>query len=244
MGAVMDTEMTGLSLTVAKAIFLLVFGLRLALLLKKSRLLVLRLSDNWLYLSGSSQTSQGLRNSSRNDFTSSANINNLPIRTGSSLAEGQLPETAKGSYGEIQAPLPLPPGRTAPPHGNLPLPPGRSAPPPPNAPNPPPPPPPKAPAPAPPPPPAPKAPPPPPAPKAPPAPNAPPPPKGGRPPPPNPPKPGVGRPPNSRGKSSGGAETSESDSQKAKLKPFFWDKVLAKPDQSMVWHDLKAGSFQ
>ncbi|KAK8921148.1 Formin-like protein 11 [Platanthera zijinensis] len=34
------------------------------------------------------------------------------------------------------------------------------------------------------------------------------------------------------------------DSAKTKLKPFFWDKVLANPDQSMVWHQLKAGSFQ
>ncbi|XP_050381963.1 formin-like protein 3 [Argentina anserina] len=35
-----------------------------------------------------------------------------------------------------------------------------------------------------------------------------------------------------------------SDSGKTKLKPFFWDKVNANPDQSMVWHELKAGSFQ
>ncbi|KAH7576802.1 hypothetical protein JRO89_XS01G0152600 [Xanthoceras sorbifolium] len=31
---------------------------------------------------------------------------------------------------------------------------------------------------------------------------------------------------------------------KAKLKPFFWDKVSANPDHSMVWHDISAGSFQ
>ncbi|KAG1368232.1 hypothetical protein COCNU_14G007000 [Cocos nucifera] len=31
---------------------------------------------------------------------------------------------------------------------------------------------------------------------------------------------------------------------KAKLKPFFWDKVLANPDQSMVWNQIKSGSFQ
>ncbi|KAF9609924.1 hypothetical protein IFM89_019290 [Coptis chinensis] len=36
----------------------------------------------------------------------------------------------------------------------------------------------------------------------------------------------------------------ESEAQKSKLKPLFWDKVLAKPDQSMVWHQLSAGSFQ
>ncbi|KAF5945021.1 hypothetical protein HYC85_015249 [Camellia sinensis] len=46
--------------------------------------------------------------------------------------------------------------------------------------------------------------------------------------------------------SSGGGDdlTGESESQKTKLKPFFWDKVLANPDQSMVWHELKTGSFQ
>nr|CAD1819198.1 unnamed protein product [Ananas comosus var. bracteatus] len=31
---------------------------------------------------------------------------------------------------------------------------------------------------------------------------------------------------------------------KAKLKPLFWDKVLANPEQSMVWDHIKAGSFQ
>ncbi|KAH0452989.1 hypothetical protein IEQ34_017313 [Dendrobium chrysotoxum] len=36
----------------------------------------------------------------------------------------------------------------------------------------------------------------------------------------------------------------DTDSAKTKLKPFFWDKVMANPDQSMVWHQLKAGSFQ
>ncbi|XP_068639347.1 formin-like protein 3 [Aristolochia californica] len=35
-----------------------------------------------------------------------------------------------------------------------------------------------------------------------------------------------------------------SEASKPKLKPFFWDKVLANPDHSMVWHQLKAGSFQ
>ncbi|XP_052621844.1 uncharacterized protein LOC111896206 [Lactuca sativa] len=34
------------------------------------------------------------------------------------------------------------------------------------------------------------------------------------------------------------------DSNKAKLKPFFWDKVMASPDQAMVWHQIRAGSFQ
>ncbi|PKU77325.1 Formin-like protein 11 [Dendrobium catenatum] len=36
----------------------------------------------------------------------------------------------------------------------------------------------------------------------------------------------------------------DTDSVKTKLKPFFWDKVMANHDQSMVWHQLKAGSFQ
>ncbi|OAY77040.1 Formin-like protein 11 [Ananas comosus] len=31
---------------------------------------------------------------------------------------------------------------------------------------------------------------------------------------------------------------------KAKLKPLFWDKVLANPEQSMVWDHIKSGSFQ
>ncbi|XP_042482252.1 formin-like protein 5 [Macadamia integrifolia] len=37
---------------------------------------------------------------------------------------------------------------------------------------------------------------------------------------------------------------SDGEAQKTKLKPFFWDKVLANPDHSMVWHQIKAGSFQ
>ncbi|KAF5948771.1 hypothetical protein HYC85_014728 [Camellia sinensis] len=39
-------------------------------------------------------------------------------------------------------------------------------------------------------------------------------------------------------------EGDEADGSKTKLKPFFWDKVLANPDQSMVWHQIKSGSFQ
>ncbi|XP_073050485.1 formin-like protein 5 [Primulina eburnea] len=31
---------------------------------------------------------------------------------------------------------------------------------------------------------------------------------------------------------------------KAKLKPFFWDKILPNPDHSMVWHQVKSGSFK
>ncbi|CAK9150299.1 unnamed protein product [Ilex paraguariensis] len=40
------------------------------------------------------------------------------------------------------------------------------------------------------------------------------------------------------------AEGVEADAPKTKLKPFFWDKVLANPDHSMVWHQIKSGSFQ
>uniref|UniRef100_A0A5B6Z1K3 Formin-like protein n=1 Tax=Davidia involucrata TaxID=16924 RepID=A0A5B6Z1K3_DAVIN len=48
--------------------------------------------------------------------------------------------------------------------------------------------------------------------------------------------------PNHLSTSSG--EGDEADAPKAKLKPFFWDKVLANPDHSMVWHQIKSGSFQ
>ncbi|XP_075498172.1 formin-like protein 3 isoform X1 [Primulina tabacum] len=97
--------------------------------------------------------------------------------------------------------------------------------------------------------------PPPPPPRAPPLP----PPKPPAPAPAPPPPPKVSRPPNSampgnllkpahlRGSSSTGegSELSiESEAPKTKLKPFFWDKVLANPDHSMVWHEIKAGSFQ
>ncbi|KAL4201710.1 hypothetical protein AMTRI_Chr02g259960 [Amborella trichopoda] len=36
----------------------------------------------------------------------------------------------------------------------------------------------------------------------------------------------------------------EVEAPKAKLKPFHWDKVLANPDHSMVWHQIRSGSFQ
>ncbi|KAM0937067.1 putative formin, FH2 domain-containing protein [Dioscorea sansibarensis] len=36
----------------------------------------------------------------------------------------------------------------------------------------------------------------------------------------------------------------DASGSKTKLKPFFWEKVLANPDDSMVWHQIKAGSFQ
>lgn len=74
-------------------------------------------------------------------------------------------------------------------------------------------------------------------------------------PPPRPPQPiGLGtkgaRPPvgmkhssNATSNEEAGSE-GDADAPKAKLKPFFWDKVLASPDQSMVWHQIKSGSFQ
>ncbi|KAK4420521.1 Formin-like protein 5 [Sesamum alatum] len=64
--------------------------------------------------------------------------------------------------------------------------------------------------------------------------------------PPNPPVPAKPPPPHHRRSSTGGTSvlSDESDAPKTKLKPFFWDKVLASPDQTMVWHEIKAGSFQ
>ncbi|XP_071700644.1 formin-like protein 3 [Rutidosis leptorrhynchoides] len=108
--------------------------------------------------------------------------------------------------------------------GHLPLPPGRTAPssntqPPPPAP-----------------------------PPAPPAPKAPPPPPPGGRRPPNPPKPGSNnKPPAPQGLSTIGNENDQnggSNSQKTKLKPLFWDKMNASPGQSMVWNEIKGGSFQ
>ncbi|KAK8931187.1 Formin-like protein 11 [Platanthera zijinensis] len=94
--------------------------------------------------------------------------------------------------------------------------------------------------------------------------SAPPPPKGGQPPPPPPksgppqqkggplPPKGPPRPPQTSSSSptipSASSHLSTnafgSGDAKTKLKPFFWDKVMANPDQSMVWHQIKSGSFQ
>lgn len=91
-------------------------------------------------------------------------------------------------------------------------------------------------------------------------PQPPPPPGAKKPPPPPPPKSGKGppRPPPPLGakgprplaiqKKSTDAESDvaadSEGAQKAKLKPFFWDKVQANTDETMVWNQLKAGSFQ
>lgn len=84
----------------------------------------------------------------------------------------------------------------------------------------------------------------------PPAPHPQPPSKVGRP-PPAPPKPGGRNQPSYLGPHRQGNNDSkgcdldgESEAPKTKLKPFFWDKVLANPDQSMVWHEISSGSFQ
>ncbi|KAL8167571.1 hypothetical protein V2J09_009070 [Rumex salicifolius] len=90
--------------------------------------------------------------------------------------------------------------------------------------------------------------------------NLPPPPPPPGPPPPPPPKPrGMPAPPLRGGRapppppkaanhrthsSSLGGEGNEYDNQRTRLKPFFWDKVLASPEHSMVWDEIKAGSFQ
>ncbi|KAG8064240.1 hypothetical protein GUJ93_ZPchr0004g40043 [Zizania palustris] len=89
------------------------------------------------------------------------------------------------------------------------------------------------------------------APPAPRAPGPPPPPPGARatgagPPPPA--LPGAprprGPPPPFKSKQPGAAASAQADASKTKLKPFFWDKVTANPNQGMVWDQLKAGSFQ
>ncbi|GAB2258773.1 hypothetical protein Droror1_Dr00014933 [Drosera rotundifolia] len=75
-------------------------------------------------------------------------------------------------------------------------------------------------------------------------PPCPPPPMPGVPPPrPPPPMPGIPppRPPPSKAGTSSGDHVV--DAPQTKLKPFFWDKVLANPDHSMVWDQLKSGSF-
>ncbi|XP_019449107.1 PREDICTED: formin-like protein 5 isoform X2 [Lupinus angustifolius] len=79
-----------------------------------------------------------------------------------------------------------------------------------------------------------------PGPPPPPPPQAPP---GARPGPPPPPKSSIPPrpPPPGRVKAE---ENVEADAPKTKLKPFFWDKVQANPDQSMVWNQIKSGSFQ
>ncbi|TQD95780.1 hypothetical protein C1H46_018619 [Malus baccata] len=91
--------------------------------------------------------------------------------------------------------------------------------------------------------------PPPPPPPAPPGPRPPPPPKSGVPPPRPPPAMAIGSkvarpPPLAPKRPPDAGSEADGDAPKTKLKPFFWDKVLANPDHSMVWHQIKSGSFQ
>ena len=179
-------------------------------------------------LSGSSQKSVSIGNSSNKDFSINSGVN-PSFLTNMSMKHGTDDSTLAGALSsEGTGPVPL---------LHLKPPPGRSvtmslAPPSPPAPPPPPPPPPP--------------------PIAPLAPKPPPPPKVARA-PPAPPKamPGKYQPSpfglNHRGSndsSEGGDLDGESGAPKTKLKPFFWDKVLANPDQSMVWHEINSGSFQ
>ncbi|KAJ6849283.1 formin-like protein 3 [Iris pallida] len=39
-------------------------------------------------------------------------------------------------------------------------------------------------------------------------------------------------------------ESSDAHAPKTKLKPLFWDKVSTSPERSMVWNEIKSGSFQ
>ncbi|OMO80524.1 Actin-binding FH2/DRF autoregulatory [Corchorus capsularis] len=175
---------------------------------------------------------------------------------------------SSGASGNTNSLLPLPPGRAPPGLPPLKPPPGRADPLPPEPPapiraSPPPPPPPvpsKASPPPPPPPsmrpasanvgPRPPGPPPPPPPGTKPGPRAPPPPGGPAPPRPPPLGSKMARPPSGRQRTSnaisgeGSGAGDDANAPKAKLKPFFWDKVAANPEHSMVWNQIKAGSFQ
>ncbi|GLT87045.1 hypothetical protein SLE2022_051470 [Rubroshorea leprosula] len=63
--------------------------------------------------------------------------------------------------------------------------------------------------------------------------------------PPMPPKSKLVPPaPRRQGNSASSEPSDESGAPKTKLKPFFWDKVLASPGHSMVWDEISGGSFQ
>ncbi|CAM8954570.1 unnamed protein product [Rhodiola kirilowii] len=149
------------------------------------------------------------------------------------------PPTVATPASVLQSPIPPPPPHMVKPVTAAPKPPGPPAPPPPTgglagSRPPPPPKPPGGPA---------GGPPPPPKPPGGPAGGPPPPPRSG----PAPPRPPTSsssgpRPPLAPGHLDG--LENESSASKPKLKPFFWDKVLANPDSSMVWNQIKSGSFQ
>lgn len=67
---------------------------------------------------------------------------------------------------------------------------------------------------------------------------------GGPPPPALPGGPRARGPPPFKKSPGAAAAAAQADPNKAKLKPFFWDKVTANPNQAMVWDQIKAGSFQ
>ncbi|KAJ3687013.1 hypothetical protein LUZ61_016177 [Rhynchospora tenuis] len=64
---------------------------------------------------------------------------------------------------------------------------------------------------------------------------------GGPPRPPGPPGLSKARPPPLKAAPGSG---SNAGGEKPKLKPFFWDKVSANPEDAMVWNQIKSGSFQ
>ncbi|KAL5976081.1 hypothetical protein ACLOJK_020411 [Asimina triloba] len=197
----------------------------------------------------------------------SSSLVTAPISLGSDISKSRIAETPSGPVsvvfatstsdsthsGYVNAPFPppptvTPPRKAAPPPPGLPPPPSKAFGPPPSPPL------------------NPSGPPPPPPPPKPPGP--PPPMKASGPPPPppmpsaakagpRPPPPPMGVIPShtansisskitqpSRTSSQEAGTSDEAEAPKAKLKPFFWDKVLANPDRSMVWHQIKSGSFQ
>ncbi|MBA0563133.1 hypothetical protein Golob_008133 [Gossypium lobatum] len=175
---------------------------------------LLHLND---YLSeNSSQKSIKLVSLDNKELSTSSSCK-IPASASASASDTNL--TTKQDDGA----LPKPPGSDATAGAGLKPPPGRPPPPTPA-------PPPAAP--------PPKAAPPPPPPRA----AAPPPPPGARP-PPMPPKSKAAAPLGGRKQRSASGDDADS-AQKAKLKPFFWDKVKADSGQSMVWHEIRGGSFQ
>ncbi|KAK9673987.1 hypothetical protein RND81_12G203400 [Saponaria officinalis] len=204
-------------------------------------------SKTWAFetLGGKEKINNQLYSSNSTDSIGVESSSGKPSVEGATMVSSSESFKVGGANASSTA-LKPPPGRNnAPSPGIAPLkpPPGRADPIPPEPPasmmpatgmgGPPPPPPPKPPAAPPPPPPKKAGPPPPPPPGKKPGPPAPPPPKGGAAPP---------RPPPVAVKA--GSTSADHYGAKTKLKPFFWDKVMANPDHSMVWDQIKSGSFQ
>jgi len=74
-------------------------------------------------------------------------------------------------------------------------------------------------------------------------PQPPPPPPNNRP-PPAPPTIGKGLHRRSASAGEGSSRNGDREAPRAKLKPFFWDKVVGSADHSMVWDEIRQGSFQ